>query len=653
MESESDQSETPELLKLSDKITVLPIVYGSGEFSKIVIEWLLTHQHDCLAVPLPPSFQEPVESAVLELPTLSVVLQHQTSLNWEQGEKSLDAWVDPLSGKPRQANTETASYVPIDPCQGVISAIRLCMGEHIARRFIDLETEEFEPFSLSMPDPYAVREVPIEKFAAALLPAIPQPDSQLTRQRISTMAARLRELERSFTNILFVTSILHWPWIRAAYRASASQRSPQIDEQTEVIERLSTATVSVNPRTYMFMLGELPFITSLYERARTELTPSDNATIDGVKELLLAARNTYQSDLGNRARRVTSTHLSKCLQYIRNLSLIHHRLTPDLVTIITACQQTLGDEFALHVAEVANHYGYGDDPTNVTSHDDEIQFGIDYATLPNGSIVRMQSRLPNQPVTWKTIRLKRKAEKHEKTNWQYNWNPYAQCSYPPEDRRIENFRGRIFERAKAIIGSDLARTEKFTTSVKDGIDIRDTLRHWHDKDIYVKVNPPNRGKLDTCVILFDSPADPKEYGWRTTWFAEHKDESTLAFFATHFADEMIGPGIGVGTYGGALFLYPPIPIRDVWLDPKLDYATTLEERLIAAACLHSRGREIAVVSGAPPGRGWKRLAKSRRKILVHIPLSSFGDEVVQNLRRVHVLNGKHVRSYAEEFIRKP
>lgn len=140
MESESDQSETPELLKLSDKITVLPIVYGSGEFSKIVIEWLLTHQHDCLAVPLPPSFQEPVESAVLELPTLSVVLQHQTSLNWEQGEKSLDAWDDPLSGKPRQANTETASYVPIDPCQGVISAIRLCMGEHIARRFIDLET---------------------------------------------------------------------------------------------------------------------------------------------------------------------------------------------------------------------------------------------------------------------------------------------------------------------------------------------------------------------------------------------------------------------------------------------------------------------------------------------------------------------------------
>lgn len=649
MESGSKEGKTPELLRLGEKITVLPIVYGSGEFSKIVVEWLLAHKHDCLAVPLPPSFRDPVESAILQLPTPSVVVQHRTDPHDYPNQE----WQTTFSEEPTQVGAKTASYVPIDPCQGVISAIRLCMGEHIPRRFIDLESEKFEPFALSVPDPYAVREVAIEKFAAALLPAIPRPESDQTRCRMVTMAARLRDLERTYENILFVTNILHWPWIREAYYATGGQNASASDVQTELTEHLSTETISVNARTYMFMLGELPFITSLYERARSELSPSDNATIDGVKELLLAARSTYRSDLGNRARRITSTHLTKCLQYVRNLSLIHRRLTPDLVTVITACQQILGDEFALHVAEMANHYGYDKDPTNSESNPRALTFGINQATFPDGSIVQMQSRLPNQPVIWKTLRLNRKAEKQEKTNWQYNWNPHAQCSYPPEDRRIENFRGRVFERAKALIGNDLARTEKFTTSVKDGIDIRDTLRHWHDKEIYVKVNPPNRGNLDTCVMLFDSPADPKEYRWRTTWFAEHNEESTLAFFATHFADEMIGPGIGVGTYGGALFLYPPIPIRDIWLDPKLDYATTLEERLIAAACLHSRGREIAIVSTSPPGLGWKRLAKSRRKTLVHVPLSSFGDEVVQNLRRVHVLNGKEVRSYAEEFIRKP
>jgi hypothetical protein len=154
------------------------------------------------------------------------------------------------------------------------------------------------------------------------------------------------------------------------------------------------------------------------------------------------------------------------------------------------------------------------------------------------------------------------------------------------------------------------------------------------------------------VMLFDSPADPREYPWRTTWFAEHKNESTLAFFASDFADQPVGPGICLANYGGALFLYPPVAIHDIWQDPRLDFATTLEERLLAAACLHSRCPNIALVSPSPPGVAWRQLAKKFKKKLVHIPLSRFSDSTVQQLRMVHVLNGKDVRSYAADFIRK-
>ena len=83
------------------------------------------------------------------------------------------------SSDPLQVN-----YVPIDPCQGVISAIRAAMGEHVPRVFIDLETEPFIPFAASVPDPYAVREVTPEKYAAALLPAIPRPAAKQTWDRI-------------------------------------------------------------------------------------------------------------------------------------------------------------------------------------------------------------------------------------------------------------------------------------------------------------------------------------------------------------------------------------------------------------------------------------------------------------------------------------
>ena len=168
----------------------------------------------------------------------------------------------------------------------------------------------------------------------------------------------------------------------------------------------------------------------------------------------------------------------------------------------------------------------------------------------------------------------------------------------------------------------------------------------------MKVLPPNRGRLDAAVMIFDSPADPRDYSWRTTWYAEHENESTLAFFASDFRQEMVGPGIGLSTYGGAMFLFPPIAIPEIWSDHRLDFTETMEERVLAAACLHSQNRQIALLSPLPPGAGWRRLAKRFGKTWVHVPLGQFGDSTVQQLRMVHVLNGRQVRSYASHFIRK-
>jgi hypothetical protein len=634
---------------------MLPVIHGSGQFALTVRRWMLEQDFDCVAVPLPESFREPVEEAVLELPRPSIVIQTPSAsfeppTQWGEDESDrLFADSDPAA----------ASYVPIDPCQSVVMSIRAAMGEHIRREYIDLETDPFRPYATVMPDPFAVRHVAPDRFAAAVLPSITRPPDSQTRARMVHMAWRLRELEQQYERIFFVDSVLHWPWIREAYNLfredresnashSESTASLTLPEHDEVE---SPTRYGVTDRTLMFLFGELPYITGLYERARSELEDDDDLQIDGVKELLIAARNAYRSEFGKRARRVTSLHLSKCLQYIRNLSLIHRRMTPDLITIVTAAQQILGDQYARLVAELANQYLYTDELPDQDELED-VTLGIDQARLPDGEVVSLVSRLPGPPMTWSTLQLKRRPSESEKEKWGHQWNPYTHCSYPPEDIKIENFRTRVMERAQAILGNDLARTEKFTSSVKDGIDIRDTLRHWYEKQIYVKVVPPSRGMLDACVMLFDSPADPRDYPWRTTWFAENKDESTLALFATNYRQEMVGPGIGLGVYGGAMFLYPPIGIPDIWTDERLDYAETLEERLIGAACLYSRSKQIALLSSLPPGGGWRRLARRNKKQLIHVPLNSFSDEQVQQMRMVHVLSDKEVRSYAADFIRK-
>ena len=226
------------------------------------------------------------------------------------------------------------------------------------------------------------------------------------------------------------------------------------------------------------------------------------------------------------------------------------------------------------------------------------------------------------------------------------------CSWPPEDDRIESFQKHVRDRARATIGADLARSEKFQTSVKDGVDIRETLRNWHTGDIYVKVMPPDRGSIEVVVFLFDVPADPKKYVYRFTWFAEHIEESTLAFFATDPMTELVGPGIAAAEYGGAMFLYPPRSIPEIWTDRRLDFADTLEDRLLAAAFLHSKERHVAVVSPVPPKLSWRRLARRFGKKIVHLPLKRFSGALVDRLRCFHILNGKHVRSYAADFIRE-
>ena len=90
------------------------------------------------------------------------------------------------------------------------------------------------------------------------------------------------------------------------------------------------------------------------------------------------------------------------------------------------------------------------------------------------------------------------------------------------------------------------------------------------------------------------------------------EESTLAFFATDFRQELVGPGIGLATYGGALFLFPPVPIPDIWRDKRLDFTETLEERLLAAACLHSHVRTSpcsAPRRRGPAGDGWPNASR--------------------------------------------
>ncbi len=355
-----------QIFDLSPNLTLLPVLHGSGDFSLEVRRRILDASYDCLAVPLPPAFEEGVEEAIERLPSVHIVAQREGGPNDE---------------------ADSYTYVPIDPCQPVIAGIRAATEKDIPRAFIDLEVDRYVEQSTMLPDPYALKEVPLEKFSAAVLTGLPAPEDQHL-ERISWMAYQLHLLELEYENILFLCSVADWPWVRDAYtrrldypNASPSVWPPEI--------------YRVAPKTLYFVMGELPFVTALYEHRRSELLPDRTLAIDGIKALLLEARAAWVKKHDLKQHWLTPQIFSLMLRYIRNLTLMDRRMSPDLYTLALAAKQIAGDDFAITLLETARTYP----PQSIPSLFPEVPVGLDRIPFPTGD-TQTKNRLKGITTEW-------------------------------------------------------------------------------------------------------------------------------------------------------------------------------------------------------------------------------------------------------------
>lgn len=625
---------TPDsIFALSSNIHVLPVVHGSGDMAHIVREIIVSRHIDCVAIPLPPSVEPLIEEGINQLPVISLVVLPEQD----------------------DDGTSSCSYVPVDPCQPVIMGIRSAMSEGIPRAYVDREVQHYHSASWIGPDPYTLKTVPLAAFSAATIPFLPPPQAQSSRwERIRWMAFRLHELELDFSAVLFLCPVTDWPWLRQSYQERMPYISPE--ERTGPPEWWK-----VEPASLYFVLSELPYVTHLYEQRREEARADTHLAIDGIKELVLEARAQWMvsrsTTIAQETNWVTPQLLQRYFQYVRNLTLLEHRLKPDLYTLVLAAKQMAGDEFALRLLETAKTYDYQTQPSALDTRPG-VLLGIGELQDPDGNILPALNRLQGDPLVWRRVTLRPDPPRPKTQSWAQQWNPYRQCSWPPEDQRIESFAAHVRQHSRQVLGADLGRIERFTHSLEDGIDLRATLREWaisptrSVRDIHVKVVPPVRGTIEALVFFFEVPADPQMFSWQTTWYAEHQEESTLSFYATPFTTNLVGPGIGEACYGGALFLYPPRHIPDIWENPAFDFATSLEERLLAGACAYSQEPFVAVVSPVPLTSVWRKIARRFGRKLLPIPLHRFSGQTIARLRRFHVLNGHDIRSYAAKFIRE-
>jgi hypothetical protein len=647
-------------------VEVIPIVHGRVAFAVAVRERMLAKRHAALAVELPASLKAAVDAGIEQLPKVHAVVYR----DWTKGAFEGEPWSlerermqerEAAAAEENDVAATTGSpawYVPVDPGDAIVEALRVARGERVPVHFVDAEVEQFAGRRFVMPDPHALLTIGIDDYYGAAISAIrrehpPTPEDHVRERH---MAARLAELARaneSRGDVLFLCGMAHWERIRGHLAAGDgvlhTGRGPSRDD---------VALVPVHPASLFHVLGEIPFVAWAWERHRNSIELARHDLVLATKELLLEARALYERTEKQTLERATPAALATLLDYVRKLVVGRGRLAPDLWSLVVAAKGVVGNDFALALLHTAASYppnALPEKPAPETGDDEEDEGLLFEAAGERARIGDEISRVtPRTPGDWRTLRRVKLVDKPPRVDrelWRSVWNPLASCSWPPEDLVVENLRAYVSNRTLALAGIDRVRTEEFSSSLKDGLAIRETLRDLPLRKIHVKVEPRVPGKVGAVVIVFEEDDDGTRFPQRMTWMAEHEQESTLAFYATNFLDDMVGPGIGRARYGGCMFLYPPVPIPDVWDDLRFEKARRPSERLLLAALFHARDRFVAYVSKRPPSPEILATARLFHRHVVHLPLSTFSSRTLEKIRRFHVLNGRVVRSWAARFVR--
>jgi hypothetical protein len=263
--------------------------------------------------------------------------------------------------------------------------------------------------------------------------------------------------------------------------------------------------------------------------------------------------------------------------------------------------------------------------------------------------LRIRRRLPRMKQMLRPARLKKRKKESFKGEWASQTNGNSICSYPPEDLVIENY-GRFLKRyAKSVVSEERSHVEPFTTSMLDGVDLRETIRNWHERKLYVREMGKFAGDMGALVIIFDEDRDNR-YDYLTTWLGEHQNESDMAFYSTDPFSHIVGPGIGRAEYGGLLMTLPPRRMFDVWSDPDYEAAESKAERLLMAALDYSVERNVLYIAGKPPRSVFRQMAARLNRKIIYIPLGQLSPAKLKKIRVVHVLDSYARREQAKDYI---
>jgi len=596
-----------------------------------------------------------------------------------------------LIGYADSINPDKLNFVPIDPGDSIIEAVRIGMKRNVPLEFIDLSVKEYHPEDMKLPDDYALNQIGLETFYDKIIAHFEnninkqkqkirdtvsfqeflekeeqlQADydpKELDTLREMYMASNLRNLMPLYHRILFIVGMAHWNNIK--YFLEHPQRLKGVN--IDLIPHKYIKIFNIRGNDARFLLRELPYHTHKWVQFREDFSENDSDAFQTpdkinarmkkfdknshIKEIYLSAKDEYEEEF---KEFISVQDLKTLFQYTRNYTITEEQLLPNLFQLLISSKNTVDDDFAWKVLEKASYYPFDDDSDAYDTMKLSMQGGID----PNGRYIKLQRKHPYYSRDPKTIPLDERPEEKYPGEWREKWEEGKQrtVSYPPEDKIEEDYFAFIRQKSIETLKQTRIKIEEFRSSLKDGIAIKETIRNWGiENKIYVKNEQQVHGKVDTIVVIFDEDAGEKEkYPFRLTWWAEHDQESNMAFYSTNPGDYLVGPGISHVEVGGLLSIFPPIylpPVFQSYNDYNYEDTHTKAERLLKAGILYSREKYIAYIAKSPPRKYFYSLAGVKHRKIIYIPLDTYSHESLKSIKHIHILAGREKRKIAHKYI---
>jgi len=582
---------------------------GRMEFSIELRKAILRDKPRIVAVELPGSLEDVYLQALARLPEMSVLVY------------------------PDPNDEERGVYVPVEPCDPFTEAVRSGLEIDAEVIFIEPDSGDRPHLPDLYPDPYSIRYIGLEKFIEAYR-VYPQERNDEIAAHAAGMAWKLQGTD-PLANVFVVLSLnLLDPVLDAM---EVPQDAPRSKAPEDV--RL----LNPHPDCLAEITVEYPYLQNRYETFRKTMSSEELVHRPKVQfDLLRDAEKEYEKSTGEKMEYWQRRMMAR---FTRNLASINGDLVAGVFDLAVAARSVVDDNYAYEVWQMANQYTAQKPASDLL---ETVNLSGEEIWL-NTKKLRLRRRLPRpkQRLVPKVLK-NRKKEKFE-GEWAKQTDGNAICSYPPEDLVIEDYGRFLKKKAKSMLSEERSRTEPFTTSILDGIDLRETIRNWHEGKIYVRQLDRIAGEVGAAVVIFDEDRED-HYQYLTTWLGEHQNESDMAFYSTYPFEHLVGPGIGRAEYGGFLMTLPPRRMVDVWSDPDYDFAQSKPERLLLAALDYSTQRYVVYVAAKPPRSIFRSIAGHLNRQIVYVPIGALSPTKLKKIRVVHVLDSYERRNEAKEYL---